>query len=360
MTPDTAGLEVALTLQRGDFHLGLDAVIPAAGITVMLGPSGSGKSTLLRAVAGLERPRSGRIALNGELWFDAARRVNLPPRRRRAGLMFQHYALFPHLTVAGNVGFGVPRAERAGRVHQWLRALRIEDIADRHPTRISGGQRQRVALARALAAEPPVLLLDEPFSSVDAELRRHLRRLFRSAVLGARRPVLLVTHDLDDARELADHIGVLVDGELRRFGRADDVMREPGGLEVARTLGWQNLLPVDEVRSGIAHGSWGSLPCARAVPACWIGIRSHDLEAGGDGGLRARVLRVIERGPYRRIECILRDATPLFMDIPPGREPPAADSHIQLHPRGAGAVPLAPFPSIAKPGRLAACVDSSD
>ncbi len=313
-------LSFDLSLQRPDFELQIELALERGVTTVLLGPSGGGKSTLLRTLAGLERPHTGRIALGKQIWFDSHQKVNLSARRRRAGLVFQHYALFPHMSVARNIAFAMPRLSRTSRhncVASWLERLRLSEIAQASPSLISGGQRQRVALARALAAEPEVLLLDEPFSAVDAELRQHLRQLFREVVADKPRPLLLVSHDLEDARELADRIGVLVAGQLRRFGRADEVFADPRDLEVARVLGWQNLLPVDDFNGVCVSGSWGCLPSPTPVteprPAgrLWLAIEPCHLRRVEKGGLSAIVTRSCLLGPYRQVTCRLRDGRSL-------------------------------------------------
>jgi molybdate transport system ATP-binding protein len=309
-------LDFNIHLTRPGFELRLNLALPPDQTIVLLGPSGSGKSTLLRTLAGLERPRSGRIAIGERIWFDSHTGVDLPARRRRAGLVFQHYALFPHLSVARNIAFALPglsRTARRNRVAFWLEHLRLSEFAQVSPEHLSGGQRQRVALARALAAEPEVLLLDEPFSAVDAELRQHLRQLFREVATDRPRPRLLVTHDLEDVRELADCIGVLVAGELRRFGSAHEVLAEPRDLEVAQVLGWQNLLPVADLDRDWVCGSWGRLPGPIPRPGDlpagrpWLGIEPRHLRLAEEDGLAATVEYSRPLGPYRQITCRLCD-----------------------------------------------------
>ncbi len=331
-----AVLAFDLHLARPGFELRLELALPPAQTTVLLGPSGGGKSTLLRTLAGLERPRAGRIALGERIWYDSRAGIDLHARRRRAGLLFQHYALFPHLSVARNIAFALPRLSSRARRRQvdlWLERLRLSELGQALPERLSGGQRQRVALARTLAAEPEVLLLDEPFSAVDAELRHHLRRLFHEVSNDRPRPRLLVTHDLEDARELADRIGVLVAGELRRVGAADEVFADPRDLEVARVLGWRNLLPVADLDRGWACGPWGRLPSpvprAGALPVGrpWLGIEPRFLQVAERGGVAATVEQSRPFGPYRQVVCRLRDDGILLLhrrydepDLCPGQQ----------------------------------------
>ncbi len=202
----------------------------------LVGPSGAGKSTVLNAIAGLVEPSGGRIACGGETWFDAERRVSLPPERRRVGLVFQDYALFPHMTVRENV-------EYAGRhaVDDYLDRFGIRSLAGARPAALSGGERQRVALARALAREPAVLLLDEPLAALDAHTRATVRAELRQVLAGLDIPTLLVTHDFEDAAALADHVGVIVEGKLRQSGTPAALVARPADPFVASFTG-ANLL----------------------------------------------------------------------------------------------------------------------
>jgi molybdate transport system ATP-binding protein len=202
----------------------------------LMGPSGAGKTSVLRAVAGLLRPERGRIALGDDTWLDTARRIDLPPERRRVGLVFQEYALFPHLSVRANVAFG--GRERAAEL---LERFGIAGLADARPAAISGGERQRVALARALARDPGVLLLDEPLSALDAHTRSRVRQELRELLGDLGLPTLIVTHDFEDAAALADRVGVLVDGRLLQVGAPGELVAAPADPFVARFTG-ANLL----------------------------------------------------------------------------------------------------------------------
>ncbi len=198
----------------------LDVAFQAApGFTILAGPSGSGKSTLLGAIAGLLRPTSGRVTLGAETWFDARSDASdLAPQRRRVAIVFQSLALFPHMTAAQNVGYGMARTlDRSARRalgSAWLERLRVAHLADRRPPTFSGGEAQRVALARALATEPRVVLLDEPFSALDPALRRDLAAEVREVLLELRVPVLIVTHQLEEARVPGDLVVTLDRGRI--------------------------------------------------------------------------------------------------------------------------------------------------
>ena len=305
---------------RGDFSLDAALELPP-GVTALVGPSGCGKSSLLRLLAGLERPADGFIRLGDQVWFDAGRGVCLAPQRRRVGLVFQDYALFEHLTVAENVAFGVARPGRRARVRRWLRRLGLEELAGRRPHQLSGGQRQRVALARALAPDPDLLLLDEPFSALDGHRRAGLRDGLAALLEEAPRPVLLVTHDLDDARRLAPWTAVMVDGRLLRHGPTAEVFRDPGSATAARVLGWRNLLPLTDLRGGRAWGPWGTLPVsgsAEGETAQWLALRPERLRPArpGEGGLRARVRHIHETGAVRVLTAVLEDGSPVEMHRP--------------------------------------------
>jgi molybdate transport system ATP-binding protein len=223
-----------LALSRPGFALEVALSVAPGETLVLVGPSGSGKTTCLRAVAGLARPDRGQIRIAGQTALDTERRVDLPPWRRRVGVVFQDYALFPHLTVEQNVLYGlrgVPDARR--RCEEWLAALGIAELARRRPRQLSGGQQQRVALARAAATEADLLLLDEPFGSLDAATRRTVRaELRRFLARAAERPggargVVLVSHDYLDALTLGDRIAVLEAGRLTQVGPRDEVLRRP-------------------------------------------------------------------------------------------------------------------------------------
>ncbi len=214
----------------------LELTLEVEGTVALVGPSGAGKTTVLRAVAGLVRMERGRIAVGGDVWLDSAARVDLPPDRRRVGLVFQDYALFPHLSVRANVEYA-----RRHPADEYLERFRIAHLADAKPGELSGGEKQRVALARALARDPQVLLLDEPLSALDAHTKTAVRAELHELLAGLDIPVLLVTHDFEDAAALAGTVGVVVDGHLRQLGAPRDLVAEPADSFVASFTG-ANLL----------------------------------------------------------------------------------------------------------------------
>jgi molybdate transport system ATP-binding protein len=294
--------------------------LPADGfsITVLFGPSGSGKTTVLRCLAGLERPARGFIRFGEEIWFDAERGLSLPPQRRDIGYVFQEYALFPHLTVARNLAYGLgglPARERGRRVAEMLDLLGLGGLEGRYPAQLSGGERQRVALGRALVRRPRLLLLDEPLSALDAptreQLRRELRRLLAALVV----PALLVTHDRLEALALGDRVVVLDGGRVCQSGPVAEVFSRPAGLAVARVVGVETVeaATVLEVRDGLATVAVGrarlvALAGEVAVGAAYVSIRAEEviLERGAATGsarnrLQAQVLGLVREGPMVRV-----------------------------------------------------------
>ena len=229
-------LELRLDHALRSYALELDLEVGRETLA-LVGPSGAGKTSVLRAVAGLLRPDRGRIALGGEAWLDTERRIDLPPERRSVGLVFQEYALFPHLSVRANVAFG-----GRGRVDELLERFRISALAGARPDELSGGERQRVALARALARDPRVLLLDEPLSALDAHTRSSVRAELRELLRELGLPTILVTHDFEDAAALADRVGVLVEGHVLQIASPADLLAAPADAFVASFTG-ANLLP---------------------------------------------------------------------------------------------------------------------
>jgi sulfate transport system ATP-binding protein len=244
------GISVEAAYKKfGDFQA-LDDVtidVPDGSLTALLGPSGSGKSTLLRAIAGLEALDAGRVEINGA---DATSR---PPQQREVGFVFQHYAAFKHMTVFDNVGFGLKirkwrRPQISDRVHDLLRLVQLDGLADRYPSQLSGGQRQRMALARALAVEPQVLLLDEPFGALDAKVRKDLRAWLRRLHDEVHVTTIFVTHDQEEAMDVAEQLVVMNEGRVEQAGNASDLYEHPANEFVMSFVGEVNRLGEHFVR----------------------------------------------------------------------------------------------------------------
>jgi sulfate/thiosulfate transport system ATP-binding protein len=256
--------------------------IPSGALTALLGPSGGGKSTLLRIIAGLEQPDTGTIEIEGE------ESTNLSPQRRGVGFVFQHYAAFKHMTVFGNVAFGLeirkrPKAEIKARVDELLELVHLEQFAHRYPAQLSGGQRQRMALARALAVEPKVLLLDEPFGALDAQVRKELRSWLRRLHDEVHVTTVFVTHDQEEAMEVADEIVVMAGGEVQQIGSPDDLYERPSSEFVMSFLG----------------------PTTRLGGAL---VRPHDVEVlptPEPGTVPASVVRIVRLGFEVRIDLLV-------------------------------------------------------
>jgi molybdate transport system ATP-binding protein len=270
-----AGLQVELQ-QDAPIPLAASFACAPGEVLALVGPSGSGKSTILRAIAGAYRPRHGSVTVNGEIWLATAAGVCLPPHRRAVGMVFQSYALFPHMTALDNVtaamGHLAP-GERATRARRILDLVHLAGLEQRRPAELSGGQQQRVAVARALAREPAVLLLDEPFSAVDKATRQRLYREIAELRRMLSMPVLLVTHDLDEATMLADRMSVLHRGRTLQTGTPDDVTTKPASAEVARLVDLRNVF------TGTVAGQD---PESGHTIIAWAGMR---IEAAARSGL---------------------------------------------------------------------------
>jgi sulfate transport system ATP-binding protein len=296
--------------------------VPAGQLVALLGPSGSGKSTILRIIAGLEPADAGDLELTGE---DA---THLPVQRRGVGFVFQHYALFRHMTVRQNVAFGLevqkPRpspAEIAARVDELLGLVQLQGYADRYPAQLSGGQRQRVALARALAPRPKVLLLDEPFGALDSKVRDELRSWLRRLHDEMHVTSLFVTHDQQEAFEVADQIVVLNQGRVEQMGPPQELYEHPATPFVAEFLGSVNVLKVETVLGMDLLGDEMPLPLEvpgeGAEPAVYV--RPHDFEVArvrnGRPAWSARIRRLTRLGGLVRLDLVLLDGTSLHVQM---------------------------------------------
>ena len=297
-----------VTKRFGDFVALDDVSVAIAGgsLTALLGPSGSGKSTLLRVIAGLEEPDEGKVLILGE------HATGLPPQKRGVGFVFQHYAAFKHLTVRENVAFGLrirkrPKGEIRGRVDELLELVQLNGLAERYPAQLSGGQRQRMALARALAVEPKVLLLDEPFGALDARVRKELRTWLRRLHEDVHVTTVLVTHDQEEAMDVADRIVLMNEGRIEQTGKPRDLYEHPASEFVMGFVG-----PVNRFDNSF--------------------VRPHDfeIELEPDGTSREGIVkRVVHLGFEVRVEVALPDDNEIWiqlsrertedLDLEPGR-----------------------------------------
>jgi iron(III) transport system ATP-binding protein len=288
-------------------HLSL--ALQAGTIACLLGPSGCGKTTVLRCIAGFEPLREGEIEIDGEVVSRPG--FGLPPEKRRVGMVFQDYALFPHLDVAGNVGFALaalPGAERAARVSELLKAVGLAEAGNRFPHQLSGGQQQRVALARALAARPRLILLDEPFSSLDVELRERLAGEVRALLKAQGMTAVLVTHDQLEAFALADEIGVMCAGRILQWDSAYNLYHRPADRFVADFVGEGSFVPGRVTRAGRVEVELGALagevhivdapPAASATGQMLVDVllRPDDVVHDDASPVRAQVLGKAFRG----------------------------------------------------------------
>ncbi|GAB4301187.1 MAG: sulfate ABC transporter ATP-binding protein [Desulfuromonadia bacterium] len=320
---------------------GVSLSIPTGELVALLGPSGCGKTSLLRIIAGLESPDEGRVLFHGE---DS---TNLAVAKRNVGFVFQHYALFRHMTVFDNVAFGLtvrPRKSRPSkseireRVMRLLSMVQVDFLADRYPSQLSGGQRQRVALARALAVEPQVLLLDEPFGALDAQIRVELRRWLRRLHDQLHVTSVFVTHDQEEALEVADRVVVMNRGRIEQEGRPEEVYENPASPFVMNFLGSVNLF----------HGRIPRLGGTTMDPRMVSYVRSHDIEIErtprGEGAIPALVTHLQPRGGVVRVILSVEESEmPVEAEIP--REVCRSLSlekgeRVWLHPRRVTVFPL--------------------
>lgn len=298
----------------------LDLPLEPPQVTVLFGPSGCGKTTVLRVLAGLERPHRGRVHLGDRAWLDSDRGLFLPPPQRDVGLLFQDYALFPHLTVAGNLAYGLdglPAGERAARAAELVRLLGLEGLEARHPHQLSGGQQQRVALGRALIRRPRLLLLDEPLSALDKPTQTGLRRELAEWLRHFRIPTVLVTHDRTEALALGHHLVLMHEGRVWQEGAPSEVFSRPADPRLAQLLGFGTILKVQVLAREhglvkVSHGAlelWAPDPgglgtwAHACIPAEGVGL---DLTVPSHGSARNRLpgtVRALEpQGGLVRLE----------------------------------------------------------
>ena len=280
---------------------GLSFTVESGRILALLGPSGCGKTTTLRLIAGFETPDQGRIAIAGRTVADADRGIHVEPEARGVGVVFQDYALFPHLTIAQNVGFGLERtsrSERRARVAQVLDLVGLTDFAERYPHELSGGQQQRVAVARALAPAPALILLDEPFSNLDADLRAQMRDEVEKILRATGTTAIFVTHDQEEAFTIADQVGVLDQGRLEQVGAPEVIYHNPATPFVAEFVGAADFLPGLVSREGIVTeiGVFGNLNGRALGSRVRVMIRPDDVTFVPDAAGEAVIVRRYFRG----------------------------------------------------------------
>lgn len=300
---------VQLTRRFGQTEVlkGVDLAIAEGELIALLGPSGSGKTTLLKIIAGLDWPDAGKLRVKGEDWLA------LSAQQRRTGFVFQHYALFPHMRVRDNICFGLtvgprekrlPAAEMARKVDDLMHFLQIAPLADRFPSELSGGQRQRVALGRALAIAPPVLLLDEPFGALDAQVRRDLRRWLRGVHDAAGTTTIFVTHDQEEAFELADRVVIMGEGRIEQIGRPEEIYDDPATAFVARFLGLSVELPII-LRQGRAEAQGldasNLRPSTLADGPATLFLRPTDIRVVADPDAPFRLTEMSSTGATHRL-----------------------------------------------------------
>jgi molybdate transport system ATP-binding protein len=358
----------------------LDVELRPGSMLVLFGPSGAGKTTILRQIAGLERPDAGGIRFGGDVWCDVAQQIWCPPQARRIGVVFQEPTLFPHLTVCDNIRYGIGSGSDRGRigvrlgsdrgqtgvrlesdpvagsVEEIVMMLGIADLGNRYPHALSGGEAQRVALARALAPDPRLLLLDEPFASLDAPTRLRLRREVRALLQTTGTPAILVTHDRTEALAMGDTVAVVIDGRVRQVGPVSDVFGRPADAEIAASLGIEAVLPAHVVASsgGVIEVAVGAVilhvaerePIAPGsdVYAC---IRAEDVtletrspgQASTRNHLAAHVVSIASEGPIERVtldcgfalDALITRRSREDLNLAPGAQVTAAIKATSVH-----------------------------
>lgn len=336
-------LTVQIEKRYGDFRLNVD--FQTESRLALLGASGCGKSVTLNCIAGIHRPDRGRIVLDGQVLFDSEAGVNLPPQRRRVGVLFQSYALFPHMTVAENVSVCLGRMEkqrRKQRTAELLSLLRLEGQADLYPRQLSGGQQQRAALARILAAEPRALLLDEPFSALDNFLKWQLEQELREVLDRFPGPVVWVSHDRGEVFRNCSQVCVLEEGRSAPAAAMAELMANPVTVTAARLAGCGNFVPL---RPGPESG-WVEVPVwglTLRTAAPWregvttLGVRAvRPAEGGEENAFFCRVVRVVEDVSFLRVALRPENAAPgapyLWMELPPAALPDREGFWVAVRP----------------------------
>lgn len=315
-----ADFNVDIRFSRKAFELNTQFTLNKSQITVILGASGSGKSTLLRLLAGLEEPTKGKITYLGDSWFNSQENINLKAQQRSVGFVFQDYALFENMTVSQNIGFGLSKKQRTKTVDELLLKLDLVSHKNKFPAQLSGGQKQRVALGRALAIKPKLLLFDEPLSAIDHNLRRELQRELKKYIKEVDCPVVFVTHDLAEARFMADHMIVMSEGKTLRQGLSEIVLNNPVNKQTAKMLGWQNIIPILSANKELVETKWGGFVYSTAFlpKADYIAIRPEKIRFGKPclNSLNVTITEINDFGIYKEFLCKIDDDLSLLVHRP--------------------------------------------
>lgn len=298
-------LEVDIRKKAGDFQLNV-AFSTDQEIFAILGASGCGKSMTLKCIAGIEKPDEGKIVINGRVVYDSAAKINVPPRKRKVGYMFQDYALFPNMTVEENIMSGMGKKPPREKVREFIRRFQLKGLEKHLPSQISGGQKQRTALARMMASEPEILLLDEPLSALDSYLKWQMEEELLAMLSDVGKSILFVSHSRDEVYHLCDRICVMHNGHVETVKGKKEFFRDPGTVAGARISGCRNIAPA--VRTGpdtLEVPDWGiRFKTERGIPEnlAYAGIRAHEIEVLGQeerdreyGCARMHVVRLLEQ-----------------------------------------------------------------
>jgi molybdate transport system ATP-binding protein len=307
-------MELSVHIQKkfDAFNLAVDFETNES-VVGFLGPSGAGKSMTLMCIAGLEKPDSGQIIINGKCVYDSQKNIWIPPSQRHVGFLFQKYALFPHMTVEENVAFGMmhlDKEERRQRVHDYLQIVHMEDMRKRYPAELSGGQQQRVAIARALILEPEILLLDEPFSALDLHLRSRMEHQLKNLLDKYDGQSIVVSHDIHESYRLCQELAIFHEGQVLEYGEKEAIFEHPKRLEVAQITGCKNICSVEqykeENKGSIYCRDWKchiELDKRQAHRLTSIGIRAHHIRWDKSKGMKKNSFKIhivnIAQSPFR-------------------------------------------------------------
>lgn len=298
----------------------LSAQIEGANeVVALLGGSGCGKSLALKCIAGIETPDEGQVIINGETVFDSEKRINFPPQKRRVGYLFQNYALFPNMTVRGNISSVITKKEKRGMLDSVIKSLRLEDVENLYPRQISGGQQQRVALARILVYEPSILLLDEPFSALDSHLKWWVEQELTSILADFSGTTVFVSHDRDEVFRISDKIVVMAGGKVESAGDKNEIFAAPKTLAAAMITGCKNFSRAEKVGKNLVTASdWGvTLQTESPVPdnIKHIAVRAHHFKLSAsetNNAFPCRIHRIIDKPFGKTLELSAKNSNGRF------------------------------------------------